>query len=64
MELKPKYKVISGSPVEIEQMLKLLSNDGRHPVTMGEPCPPQRNRRNLGKHTFQYRRIPDISTLR
>jgi hypothetical protein len=34
MELKPQYKVISGAPVEIEQMLNLLSKDGWHPVTM------------------------------
>jgi hypothetical protein len=34
VELKPKYKVISGSPLEIEQMLNLLSQDGWHPVTM------------------------------
>jgi WHG domain-containing protein len=34
MELKSKYKVISGAPPEIEQMLNLLSQDGWHPVTM------------------------------
>jgi hypothetical protein len=34
MELKSKYKVISGGPLEIEQTLNLLSRDGWHPVTM------------------------------
>jgi hypothetical protein len=34
MELKSKYKVISGAPPEIEQMLNLLSQEGWHPVTM------------------------------
>jgi hypothetical protein len=34
MELKSKYKVISGAPPEIEQMLNILSQDGWHPVTM------------------------------
>jgi hypothetical protein len=34
MELKSKYKVISGAPLEIEQMLNLLSQNGWHPVTM------------------------------
>jgi hypothetical protein len=34
MELKSKYKVISGAPPGIEQMLNLLSQDGWHPVTM------------------------------
>ena len=40
MEIKPKYKVISGKPLEIEQMLNLLSQDGWHPVTMAMTCPP------------------------
>ncbi len=34
MELKPQYKVISGAPPEIEQLLNLLSKDGWRPVTM------------------------------
>jgi hypothetical protein len=34
MELKSQYKVISGAPLEIEQTLNLLAQDGWHPVTM------------------------------
>jgi hypothetical protein len=34
MELKSQYKVISGTPLEIEQTLNLLAQDGWHPVTM------------------------------
>ena len=33
MELKSQYKVISGAPLEIEQTLNLLAQDGWHPVT-------------------------------
>ena len=34
MELKSQYEVISGAPLEIEQTLNVLSQDGWHPVTM------------------------------
>ena len=34
MEFKPQYKVISGAPLEIEQTLNLLSQDGWRPLTM------------------------------
>lgn len=34
MELKSQYKVISGAPLEIEETLNLLTQDGWHPVAM------------------------------
>ena len=40
MELKSQYKVISGAPLEIEETLNLLSQDGWHPVTIASLCLP------------------------
>ena len=40
MEIKPSYKVISGSLAEVEKILNVLSQDGWRPVAMscfGQP---------------------------
>jgi hypothetical protein len=40
MDIKTLYKVISGSPTEIEKVLNVLSQDGWRPVAMSCLGPP------------------------